>query len=397
MLALGGLALPLAGPVPLATSSAVPAAVPIAAPPVVSGPFPFTEEEVPVALLIDVSAGKVLYSRNPDRRFLPASVTKTMTALVAFDMIAQGQVREDAQLEMKADTFRDWAGKGSRMFLSVGDRARISDLLNGIMNISANDASAMLAVGLAGSIPGWAARMNARAKALGMSGSHFNTPNGWPDEGATYVTASDLVRLGQELLFRHPDLYRRYIGHPGMVWNGIAQPNHDPLLGKVPGADGIKTGFTNEAGYNYLGTVERDGRRLMLVIGAAQSGRIRAKAAQALVDWGYSAWASRPLVGAGNRIGKARVQGGTARSVALVVPRRYALTFPNGQTPPAVTTRIVYKGPIRAPVARGAEVATLEVLTPGQGLARIPLEAGESVGTAGPVDRLVNGLAALVP
>ena len=154
----------------------------------------------------------------------------------------------------------------------------------------------------------------------------------------------------------------------------------------------------DEAGYNYLGTVERDGRRLILVIGGASNGRTRANAARALVDWGFAAWQSRPLVGAGNRVGYARVQGGNSRRLSLIVPRRYALSYPAGTKPPSqVDTRIVYQGPLKAPIARGAQVATLEVRMPDQDVARIPLEAGESIGRAGPLDRLVNGIAGLVP
>lgn len=236
--------------------------------------------------------------------------------------------------------------------------------------------------------------MNQRAASLGMRGSAFHTPNGWPDGGKTYVTARDMVRLARALIHEHPQLYRRYFGHRAMDWQGQRFPNHDPFAGVVTGADGIKTGHTREAGYNFLGAVERDGRRLVLVVGGVPSYAGRAEAARALAEWGYAAWDSRPFVAQGQVIGRARVQGGAARSVPLALARPFSLTVPKG-TQPRIATRIVYDGPVPAPIASGTPLGALEVRIDGQPAHFLPLVASESVGRAGPIDRLVNGLLGL--
>lgn len=361
----------------------------------VMAPVPALVARVPVVLLADLDAGQILYSREATRRFLPASMTKAMSALVAFDLIAGGKLREDQRFTVDEATARQWSGKGTSLFLAAGDEITVTDLVRGMTTVSANDASVILAKGALGSTEAWTAQMNAQAKRLGMKDSHFATPNGWPDGGATYVSAADLVRLADALIYRHPALYRRYFGHAAMEWNGRKLTNHDPFVGVVPGADGIKTGHTFEAGFNFLGTAERGGRRLVMVIAGAQNADLRAKASRDLLEWGYSAWDSRILAGEGTRIGSARVQGGDARSVTLLAPRRFTVAVPKGGNP-AITARIVYHGPLLAPIPKGAVVAELVVQIAGQPRNRLPLAAATSIGTAGPLDRLINGLAGLV-
>ena len=363
--------------------------------PLVQAPVPALVGRVPVVLLMDLSAGQILHSREATRRFLPASMTKAMSALVAFDLIASGKLREDQRFVVDEATARQWSGKGTSLFLAAGNEIAVADLLRGMTIVSANDASVVLAKGALGSTEAWTAQMNAQAQRLGMTNSHFATSSGWPDRGATYVSATDLVRLAEALIYRHPQLYRRYFGHPAMDWNGRKLSNHDPFVGIVPGADGIKTGHTYEAGFNFLGTVERGGRRLVVVIASAQNADLRAKASRDLVEWGYSAWDSRILAGEGTRIGTARVQGGDARAVPLLAPRRFTVAVPTGSNP-AITARIVYHGPLRAPIAQGAVVAELQVEIAGQPRNRLPLAAATSIGKAGPLDRLINGLAGLV-
>ena len=358
-------------------------------------PVPALVERVPTVLLVDLSAGQTLYSREPDRRFLPASMTKVMSALVAFELVASGKLREDQRFIVDVETARQWSGKGTSLFLTAGTQISVADLLRGMITVSANDASVVLAKGALGSTEAWTAQMNAQAQRLGMTDSHFATANGWPDRGATYVSAADLVRLADALIYRYPALYRRYFGHAAMEWNGRKLTNHDPFVGVVPGADGIKTGHTFEAGFNFLGTAERGGRRLVMVIAGAQNADLRAKASRDLVEWGFSAWDSRVLAGEGTRIGSARVQGGDARTVALLAPRRFTVAVPKGSDP-AITARIVYHGPLRAPIAKGAVVAELEVQIAGKPRNLLPLGAATSIGVAGPLDRLINGLAGLV-
>ena len=200
------------------------------------------------------------------------------------------------------------------------------------------------------------------------------------------------VALARAIMTRHPDKFGYYIGRAGFDYKGIVQVNHDPMIGRVPGADGIKTGFTNESGFSYLGTARRDGQRLALVLAGVENGRLRARLAKAYVEWGFSAFERRPLFAANAVVGEARVQDGDARGVALKAAGPVAINLPRGSSI-KLTATIRYDGPLRAPIAAGQEVAMLEVTAPGIAPARIPLYAEEAVGTAGPIDRIINAIA----
>lgn len=351
-------------------------------------------DEAPVALLVDISSGQVLHARNPDRRFMPASVTKVMTLYLAFELIEEGRLDPAQVFTMSPIVAREWRRKGSTMFLDAGERVRVDDLLLGIANVSANDGAAVLGEGQAGSVAGWTQAMNQAARRIGMSGSYFGTPNGFPDEGRTFTTANDLVRLARAMITRHPDKFGYYIGRAGFDYKGIAQVNHDPLIGRVAGADGIKTGFTNESGFSYLGTARRNGQRLVLVLAGVENGRLRARLARAYMEWGFAAFERRRLFEPGQAVGEARVQNGDARRVALVGKGGVAVNLPRGSNGRLAAT-LRYQGPLRAPIAAGQEVAVLEVTVPGVAPALIPLYAAEAVGVAGPVDRIINAVAGL--
>lgn len=351
-------------------------------------------DEAPVAMLVDITSGQVLHARNPDRRFMPASVAKVMTLYLAFEMIEQGRLDPAQVFTMSPVVAREWRRKGSTMFLDAGERVRVDDLLLGIANVSANDGAAVLGEGQAGSVAAWTLAMNDTARGIGMSGSHFGTPNGFPDEGRTFTTANDLVRLARALITRHPDKFGYYIGRAGFDYKGIAQVNHDPLIGHVAGADGIKTGFTNESGFSYLGTARRNGQRLVLVLAGVENGHLRARLARAYMEWGFTAFEHRRLFAPGQAVGEARVQNGDARSLALVGKGAVAVNLPRGSAGKLAAT-IRYEGPLRAPIAAGQEIAVLEVTAPGTAPARIPLYAAEAVGVAGPFDRIINAVAGL--
>ncbi len=390
--AAGQIEVPLAPslPQPVETTTAV------ATPASAADPAAPPEADVaPVALLVDLGSGRVLYERNAEQKFLPASVTKTMTAFVAFEMLAKGELHPEQRMRVSHAAWEEWHAKGSRMFLSEGSTPSVDDLLMGIMNVSANDGAVVLAEGAAGSVEGWLAKMNDAARRLGMNHSHFGTPNGWMDNGNTYFTAKDLVKLADAMITRYPEYYHRYVGQPGMTWNGITQPNHDPTLGIVEGADGIKTGFTNEAHYNFLGSAQRGNRRLVMVLAGVEKPKDRTKAAKTLMEWGFSAWADKPLMAAGTQLGKAAVQGGDAAHVSLVAPRDFYLTLPkDGSAKPSM--RIVYHGPLVAPIAKGTPVAELEVRMGNGKPAILPLAAGEDVAKGGVMDRIRLGFLRLV-
>ena len=358
-------------------------------------PPPPSAAQAPIALLADLSSGQVLFARKADQRLLPASMTKAMTALVAFDLIAAGKLNEDTVFTVHPATAARWAGKGTTLNLRAGEQVSVRDLLLGTTTVSANDAAVALAEGALGSVEAWTAAMNARAAALGMNGSHFATPNGFPDHGATYVTANDLVRLAGALINGHPELYRRYFGHRAMRWRGGELTSHDPFAGILPGADGIKTGHSFEAGFNFLGAVDRAGRRLVLVIARAPTEPGRTAAAKAMAEWGYGAWQSLAFLAPGTVVGSAQVQNGTRREVRLTVPRAYSLAIPLGAAGQP-SGRIIYDGPLQAPIAKGQQVARLEIELIGQPRHALPLVAAEAVAVAGPFDRIANALLGLL-
>lgn len=347
--------------------------------------------DAPIALLVDVGSGRVLYARDVHRRFVPASITKIMTSYVAFDLLSKGRLRLDQRLGVRPETFRKWRGVGSTMFLPADAQPTVAELIEGIVTVSANDACVVLAEGVSGSVPAFTALMNAAAADLGMRDSHFNTPNGWMDEGETYVTAADLATLSGALMTRFPDLYRRFYGHAEMTWGGITQPNHNPLYGYVQGADGVKTGFTNEAGYGFVGSAERNGRRLVMVLGGYDRPQDRARQSRALIEWGFAAWNAKPIFSKGAQVATASVQGGRERSVPLIAPRELSVTVPKGEKA-RYTLSVRYRGPLKAPVSRGDTVASLLVRVPGEPVRILPLVAGQDVAAGGMLARLRDGM-----
>jgi D-alanyl-D-alanine carboxypeptidase (penicillin-binding protein 5/6) len=357
---------------------------------------PLQIANIPVILLVDLYSGQTLFERQADLRFVPASMTKAMTAYVAFERLSHGKLRRDQTFTVRPQTWAEWHGKGTSMNLLSGESVPVDALLHGITTVSANDAAVVLAEGAAGSVEDWADLMNAQGARLGMTNSHFATPNGWPDKGKTYVSARDMVRLGEAIITRHNDLYQRYFGKKQFTWGNVSQQNHDPTIGVIQGADGIKTGHTTEAGFNFLGSAQRAGRRLIMVVGGARSEEERTAASRALLEWGFSAWYSKPLFAQGIRVGAASVQGGELRQVDLLAARPIAAVSPsnNGNL---TSLRIIYRGPLEAPLAKGEAVAELEIRVAGLPPSRVLLITARAIGKAGPLDRLRNGLMGLIP
>lgn len=350
--------------------------------------------EIPVALLIDLSSHQVLFAREAGRRFMPASVAKVMTAYTAFALIGEGKIAPTTRIQISEELEKEWSGEGSSMFLKAGERPTVGQLILGSTTVSGNDATMALALATTGSLERWSALMNAHAAGLGMDESHFASANGFPDGGRTFTTAHDLAILAEAIITRHPALYRDYFGRRTFKWRGITQANHDPISGRVEGADGLKTGYTNEAGYTFLGSAERNGRRLVMVLAGAPSSQVRNKAARELVEWGFARFETRPLFASGALVGEAEVQDGTAASVMLRAPADIATTYRAGR-PREPNVSIRYRGPLATPIEEGEKVASLRIETPGFAPVEVPLEAAEPVAKAGPLRRLVNGLAGL--
>jgi D-alanyl-D-alanine carboxypeptidase (penicillin-binding protein 5/6) len=371
--------------------------------PAIAAAPPF-ETAAPVAYMVDLSSGATLYSKDADRRIPPASMAKMMTTHLAFHMIKRGEVKLNQMCQVRPETWRQWHGPqaGSTMFLSPGETVSVENLLHGIVTLSGNDASVVLAECIAGTEPAFAALMNAEAKRLGMSNSRFGNSNGWPDAGVTVTTARDLAKLAAATIQETPDLYKTFYQKQSFTWGKtlgggqpITQGNRNPLLGKVQGADGLKTGHTQEAGYGFTGSAEQNGRRLIMVVAGLGSFNQRIEESVKFMDWGFRAWKSQPLFAKGKRVGEAQVQLGSDDRVGLVAPRNLAVTLPAGLASANMSVKIVYNGPIKAPIKQGQHVANLVVQTGDTAPQTMPLVAAEAVGEAGFFDRLWAGIASL--
>jgi len=351
---------------------------------------PPCETPASVAYLKDLSSDAILYAKDADRRMPPASMAKMMTVYVAFDLIKKGELKLDQTFTVRPEAWKQWHGPsaGSTMFLSPGEQVSVRDLLFGIVVLSGNDACVVLAEGISGTEPAFAALMNRAAQRLGMRNSHFGNSNGWPDEGVTYVTAQDLTTLAQATIEQFPDLYKTFYSRREFTWGktmggqDITQANRDPLLGNVDGADGLKTGHTEEAGYSFTGSAEQNGRRLVMVVAGLDSMASRREQSIALMNWGFRAWQARPLFRKGQKVESAEVQLGNENSVALVAPRDLAVTIPAGMGS-EIKTSVVYEGPIKAPIKAGQHIADLIVTTPDTPPQSMPLVAEKDVPEAG--------------
>lgn len=353
-----------------------------------------------IAYMQDLASGAILYDKGGDVRIPPASMAKMMTAHVAFRLIQQGQLKLDQKFTVKPETWAKWHGPqaGSTMFLSPGEQVSVENLLHGIVTLSGNDACVVLAEGIAGTEQAFTDLMNAEAARLGMRNSHFGTSNGWPDEGRTYVTARDLVTLARTTIEQTPDLYRRFYSTRSFTWgqtmggNAIKQDNRNPILGRIDGADGLKTGHTEEAGYGFTGSALQNGRRLVMVVAGLDSFNGRIEESVRFMDWGFKAWRAVPLFRKGATVETAEVQLGWAGTVPLVAPRDLAVTLPRTAATGGISVKVVYDGPIKAPIAKGQEIAHLVISTRDAGEQRMPLVAGEAVSDAGFFGRFWNGL-----
>jgi D-alanyl-D-alanine carboxypeptidase (penicillin-binding protein 5/6) len=357
-----------------------------------------------VAFMKDLSSGATLYSKNADQRIPPASLAKMMTVYVAFDMIKKGQLHLNDMATVNPETWKKWHGPaaGSTMFLSPGEQVSVANLLLGIITLSGNDACVVLAEHIAGTEPAFTAIMNQRAKEIGIKNSHFGTSNGWPDGGVTYVTARDLATLATATIQNFPDLYKQFYSRPNFTWGktlgsgaDITQANRDPLLGRVAGADGLKTGHTEESGYSFTGSAEQNGRRLVMVLSGLTSFNQRIDESVKFMNWGLHAWQSKPLFASGSRVATAKVQLGNAREIGLVAPRNLAVTLPTGMGGD-IKMSVAYDGPLKAPIKKGDHVADLIVRTADGPPQVMPLVAAADVGSAGFFDRVMGGLRRLL-
>jgi len=353
------------------------------------------------AYMKDLSNGMVLLDKGADTPMPPASMGKMMTVYVAFDMITRGEAKLDQTITVRPETWKKWHSQGSTMFLSVNEQVSVANLLHGIITLSGNDACVTLGEGLAGTEDQYVVLMNRAAAKMGLKGSHFANTNGWPDPNEV-VTPRDLATIAERTIRDFPVLYKRFYSDTAFTWgktlgkgDDITQANRNPLLGRVAGADGLKTGHTDEAGYGFTGSAEQDGRRLVMVIAGLTSFNERIAQSVDFMQWGFRAWTAMPVAKAGVVVGRAPVWMGSAADVGLAGATDLKVTVPRGFATGRKVT-LVYDGPLKTPIAKGQHVADLVVTTPGLPTARLPLVASEAVARAGPFGRLGSAFRVLV-
>jgi D-alanyl-D-alanine carboxypeptidase (penicillin-binding protein 5/6) len=342
------------------------------------------------ALLIDADTNAVLLEKSADERMTPSSMTKLMTMYIVFDMLKQGRLRMDQQLPVSE---RAWRMGGSKMFVELGASVSVENLTRGVIIHSGNDACIVLAEAISGSEQQFAELMNEYGKRLGLKDSTFRNASGWPDPEHR-MTARDLGILASALIHDFPQYFPIY-SERSFLWNGITQENRNPLLGRVPGADGLKTGHTEEAGYGLIGTVKRGDRRLVLVVNGLGSMRARGEEAERLLEWGFREFENVVLFRAADTVEAAPVYLGDQATVPLVGGKDLVLTLPK-QWRRALTVKLRYNGPLPAPIAKGQEVGQLDVSGQGVPPMVLPLYAGADVAKLGLITRIPAVISRLV-
>lgn len=340
----------------------------------------------PYAFLMDYDTGAILFEKAADDLMVPASLAKLMTAEVVFQEITQGRLSLDTEMAVSENAWRKGGGPsgGSAMFVNVHSRVKVSDLLRGLIVQSGNDAAIVLAEGISGNEPTFAGKMTARARELGLTKSVFMNATGMPDP-LQRVTAREMALLAVHLITAYPDLYKIF-GERDFIWNKIRQSNRNPLLAMEIGADGLKTGNVDEAGYGLVGSAVQNGQRLIVVVNGLKSARDRAQEGRKILEWGFRSFEPRTLFGAGESVGKASMFGGDRGSVDLVARQPVRILVPRG-VQEKLAARIVYRGPLRAPLSAGTEVARLQVSRGDVKALDIPLYAQEDVPVGSLIDR----------
>jgi len=342
------------------------------------------------AIITDFETGAVLLDKGADQRMPPASMSKIMTAYVVYDALKKGKLSLDDILPVSE---KAWRTGGSKMFVPYPGRVKVEDLVRGMIIQSGNDACMVLAEGIAGSEAAFVEQMNDKAKELGLNGSHFANTSGLPDPNE-YVTARDLALLARRLIVDFPEYYH-YDSEKEFTYNNIKQGNRNPLLYKDLGADGMKTGHTDEAGYSLTGSAVREGRRIIMVMGGLGSGKARAQESERLLEWAFREFNDYRLVKAGDTIDQAEVWLGAEAKVPVTIKQDIVVTLPRAARRTMKAT-VHYDGPAKAPIAKGQVVGKLTITAEGVDPVEVPLLAAQPVEKLGPVGRIAVAAGYLV-
>src|SRR6218665_153533 len=281
------------------------------------------ETKAKQAIIVDVNTGVILYEKDAHSRMPTSSMSKVMTTYMLFEELKKGAIKLDDTILVSE---KAWNMGGSKMFIGVGDRVKVEDLIRGIVIQSGNDATVAVAEGLAGTEESFAEAMTARAKEIGMKETNLKNASGWPDPDH-YSTAHDLAILAYRTIQDFPEYYH-YFAEREFTYNKIRQPNRDPLLGAVAGADGLKTGHTEAAGYGLMGSAIRDGHRVVMVINGLESMAERKEEGVRLLEWGFRNFDRKKLVKQGEAVDRAAVWLGKSPDVELVAAKDLDIVMP---------------------------------------------------------------------
>jgi len=341
------------------------------------------------AIAIDYHTGFVMFERAADERMPPSSMSKIMTAYMVFEALKAGQLSLEDTLPVSE---RAWRMQGSKMFVPLNGRVKVDDLIKGMIVQSGNDACIVLAEALAGSEEAFAERMNAVAKRMGLDNSNFRNSTGWPDP-EHYTTARDLAKLARRVIDDHPEYYAYYkqpsftFGRDDRTGREITQGNRNPLLYRPIGADGIKTGHTEAAGYGLTASAVRDGRRVIAVFNGWASMRLRAEESERMIDWAFREFQTYKIFSAGQEVDRVDVWLGQKASVPLLAAQDVAITMPRRMRN-QLQAKIVYDSPAPAPILQGQTLGRVNLTAPGLQPMEIPLVAQEGVDRLGVSGRL---------
>lgn len=334
------------------------------------------------ALLIDVTTGTVLLEKAARERMYPSSMTKLMTAYILMQRVKDGSLSLEDELSISE---KAWRKGGSKMFVEVGKRVSVSDLLRGIIVQSGNDATIVVAEGLSGSEKAFAQEMTSVARDMGMLDTQFKNASGWPDPDH-YTTAADLAILAQRIIEDFPDLYQIY-SETEFTYNDIPQRNRNPLLYRNIGADGLKTGHTQAAGYGLTASAIQEGRRLILVVNGLSTSRARAEEAEKLMRWGFREWNTYTLFEEGDLVTEVPVWLGTVPDVQVSVQEAITVAI-RRRVRDALSVSVRYDDPVPAPIAQGQALGNLIIRAPGLETLEFPVIATQAVEQLGPVGRV---------
>jgi serine-type D-Ala-D-Ala carboxypeptidase (penicillin-binding protein 5/6) len=352
--------------------------------------------DAPTAILIEASSGSVLFEKNADELRAPSSMMKLMTAEVVFNAIKKGEVKLTDEYRVSENAWRKGGAPsgGSTMFAAIHSKISVDDLLRGVIIQSGNDACMILAEAMAGNERTFAAEMmTKRARELGLTKSTFGNSNGLPDP-ANKMTVRELAGLARHIILTYPDFYKLF-GEREYTWNKIRQQNRNPLLNSLEGADGLKTGHTKDGGYGLVGSAVQNGLRLIVVVNGLDDSDDRASEAKKMLEWGFRNFESRTLFAAQQTVGWAKVFGGESRSVKLNSSEPIKVMVQKNGTDKLIA-RVIYSGPVQAPVESGQRVGLVKVWRGGNLAMEAPVYAAEPVAQGSTMRRAIDGASELV-